>query len=61
MMNLLPSNYLAHFPVSWVEQNFTYLEFERQLDILAELAWDASLAREDPRPQNSTCIGRYPG
>ena len=23
MMNLLPSNYLANFPVSWVEQNFT--------------------------------------
>jgi len=33
----------------------------RQLGITTDLAWDASLAREDPRPQNSTCLGRYPG
>ena len=24
MMNFLPSNHLANFPVSWVEQNFTF-------------------------------------
>jgi hypothetical protein len=37
MMNFLPSNHLAHFPVSWVEQNFTLWEFMRQLGNLP--AW----------------------
>jgi len=59
-MNLLFSNRLANLPVSWAEQNFTFESSGVNWQSLLVLG-DASLAREGPRPQNSTCLGRYPG
>jgi hypothetical protein len=48
MVNLLPSNYLANFPVSWVEQNFTLWELRRQLGIMP--VWQGTLHRRAKVP-----------
>jgi hypothetical protein len=61
MMNLLPSNHQANFPVSRVEQNFVGVS----PDVNMYGAWNPCerfyRRAKDPRPQNSTCFGRYPG